>query len=102
MHRATRVRVVAINRRLGLACTLAWTTLAHGQSALPIPHPVDGYLVTKEENSCLECHDRPRDIGKKQAKGQPRPAPASHYGKLEGKPPVADAFFDCTSCHKTT
>jgi nitrate reductase cytochrome c-type subunit len=92
---------VRIERSLGTACTLVWAALASGQTALPIPHPIDGYLVTKEENSCLECHDRPRDIGKRQAKGQPLPAPATHYGKLEGKkPPVADAHFNCTSCHK--
>jgi nitrate reductase cytochrome c-type subunit len=92
---------MSIRRLLALVGLLYLAALANAQTALPIPHPIDGYLVTKEENSCLECHHRPREIGKKQHKGQPLPAPASHYGKLEGKPPVADAYFDCTSCHKT-
>jgi nitrate reductase cytochrome c-type subunit len=66
----------------------------------PITHPIDGYIVTRAENSCLECHDKPRDIGKKRAKGQSVPAPVSHYGgKIEGKPEVVGTHFNCTSCH---
>ncbi len=43
----------------------------------------------------------PSDIGKKRMKGLPPPAPASHYASLEGrKPPTADSYFTCTSCHK--
>jgi nitrate reductase cytochrome c-type subunit len=30
----------------------------------------------------------------------PPPSPATHYGKLEGKPKIADAHFNCTSCHE--
>ena len=82
-----------------VAVVLASTALAQSQTAPSIPHPIDGYLVTRQENSCLECHDSPRDIGKKRVKGLPPPAPASHYGKLEGKPQVDDAHFNCTSCH---
>jgi nitrate reductase cytochrome c-type subunit len=68
----------------------------------PIPHPIDGYIVTRAENSCLECHDKPRDIGKKRAKGQSVPAPVSHYGgKIEGKPEVVGTHFNCTTCHTT-
>jgi nitrate reductase cytochrome c-type subunit len=85
---------------LVIAVAFAPAALAQGQSPPAIPHSIDGYSVTRQENDCLECHDRPREIGKKQKKGLSPPAPASHYGKLEGKPPVADAFFDCTSCHK--
>ena len=34
-------------------------------------------------------------------KGLPPPVPASHYTTLQGKkPPVTDAHFFCTSCHK--
>jgi nitrate reductase cytochrome c-type subunit len=81
-----------------MALVLAFAALAQGQTAPPIPHEIDGYVVTRKENSCLECHDSQRDIGKKR-KGLPPPAPASHYGKLEGKPEIASARFDCTSCH---
>ena len=83
------------------AVAFAVASAAFAQNPTPprIPHPIDGYLVTKQENSCLECHDKPRDIGKKRVKGLPPPAPATHYAKLEGKPEIASTFFDCTSCH---
>ena len=87
-------------RSLGIAFTTLWAALAQAQTAPPIPHSIAGYLVTRAENSCLECHDSPGDIGKKRAKGLPPPAPASHYGTLQGKPQVADSHFFCTSCHK--
>jgi len=73
--------------------------VAQAQTPPPITHPIDGYLVTRAENSCLECHDKPRDIGKKRAKGAPTPSPKSHYASLEGKPEVAAGHFNCTSCH---
>ena len=82
-----------------MAFALASAALAQNQAPPMIPHAIDGYTITRNENDCLECHDRPREIGKKRAKGLSPPAPASHYGKLEGKPAVADAFFTCTSCH---
>ena len=82
-----------------IALALGCAALAQGQVPPPIPHSIDGYVVTRQENNCLECHDRPRDIGKKRAKGLAPPAPATHYGKLEGKPEVAGAHFNCTSCH---
>jgi nitrate reductase cytochrome c-type subunit len=72
---------------------------AQAQTPPPIPHPVDGYLVTRAENNCLECHDKPRDIGKKRTKGAPTPAPKSHYGSLEGKPEIVAGHFDCNTCH---
>jgi nitrate reductase cytochrome c-type subunit len=90
--------VLLVLAALALAAPAAF---AQGGTPPPIPHPIDGYLVTKAENNCLECHDKPRDIGKPRAKGQNVPAPVSHYGgKLEGKPAVAAGFFNCTSCHK--
>jgi nitrate reductase cytochrome c-type subunit len=82
-----------------LALLIAGAALAQDKSAPAIPHSIDGYDVTRKENDCLECHDRPREIGKKRAKGLSPPAPVSHYGKLEGKPELADAHFICTTCH---
>ena len=72
---------------------------AQAQTPPPITHPIDGYLVTRAENNCLECHDKPRDIGKKRAKDAPTPSPKSHYASLEGKPEIAAGHFNCTSCH---
>ena len=82
-----------------IAISLASTALAQGQSPPSIPHAIDGYVVTRQENNCIECHDKPRDIGKKRARGLSPPAPASHYGKPEQKPEIADSYFTCTSCH---
>lgn len=90
-----RIRI-ALPAAVAFAAGLA---LAQG-SPPPIPHPIDGYLVTRAENNCLECHDKPGDIGKKRAKGANVPAPASHYGgKPDAKTPIAAGHFNCTSCH---
>lgn len=91
-------------RRLAtLVLAAAFASAALAQGAAPrIPHPIDGYLVTPQENNCLECHDKPREIGRPRQKGANVPAPASHYGgKLDGTPEVAAAFFRCTTCHNT-
>jgi nitrate reductase cytochrome c-type subunit len=93
-------------KRFGIAvlAALAWSApaaVAQGtKPPPPIAHPIDGYVVTRVENSCLECHDKPRDIGKRRAKGQNVPAPVSHYGgKIEAKPEIAGTHYNCTSCH---
>jgi nitrate reductase cytochrome c-type subunit len=93
-------------KRPGIALLAALVLSAPGalaqgtKSAPPIAHPIDGYMITRAENSCLECHDKPRDIGKPRAKGHNVPAPVSHYGgKLEAKPEIAGTHFNCTSCH---
>ncbi len=81
-----------------LACTA--TTLALAQTPPAIPHPIDGYVVDKDENSCLECHDKPRDIGRKRAKDIPVPAPKTHYASGDAKPRIDAAHLLCTGCHK--
>jgi len=83
-----------------LALAFASSALAQAPAAPAIPHPIDGYYVLKQENNCLECHDQPREIGKKQAKGLPPPAPLSHYAGSGPKPAIADSHFFCTACHK--
>jgi cytochrome c-type protein NapB len=88
-----------MERLLVVVCAVAVAASAEAQAPPQIPHAIDGYVVTRQENNCLECHDRPREIGKKRAKSQPAPAPASHYGKPEGKPAIAGGHYVCTSCH---
>ena len=39
-----------------VAFALGFAALAQGQTPPSIPHSIDGYLVTRQENSCLECH----------------------------------------------
>lgn len=65
-----------------------------------IPHAVDNFVPIKPDaNNCLMCHDKPADIGKKTAKGQPQPIPASHYAKADGKTVLKGSQFDCMLCH---
>jgi nitrate reductase cytochrome c-type subunit len=66
-----------------------------------INHPVDSYLpITANANGCLGCHDRPQEIGRKVAKGQPATASASHYAKgADGKLQMSGASYNCLSCH---
>lgn len=81
-----------------------------GQAAAPLPgsgmppmisHPVGDYLpITARSNGCLGCHDRPQEIGKPVAKGQPAAAPASHYAKgADGKLLLSGASYNCIACH---
>ncbi len=90
-----------MKRTLLIALAALAATVARAADPPRIPHPIDGYLVTRAENSCLECHDKPRDIGKKRAKGAPIPAPASHYADVKAaKPEISSQNFTCTDCHK--
>jgi nitrate reductase cytochrome c-type subunit len=92
----TRVVLVALFAFL----VAASTAFAQSRTPPPITHPIDGYLVTPQENNCLECHDKPKDIGKKLPKGANVPAPVSHYGgKVEGKASIVAGYYNCTSCH---
>ena len=63
--------------RFAALAVVAFAAAAQAQTPPPITHPIDGYLVTRAENNCLECHDKPRDIGKKRAKDTPTPSPKS-------------------------
>jgi nitrate reductase cytochrome c-type subunit len=66
-----------------------------------INHPVDEYLpLTLKSNECLDCHDKPRNIGKPVAAGKAPPAPASHYLMSVGaEPKLAGKQFNCMACH---
>jgi cytochrome c-type protein NapB len=62
-----------------------------------IPHRVEMYLpIVASDNQCLDCHDRPQDIGKKNPSKPPMSR--AHYAsaKLDE---VDGARFTCTQCH---
>lgn len=64
-----------------------------------IPHAIDAMLPIKmDENACLDCHDKPSMMGKKQ-KGRPTAMPESHYTKVEGKWERNNNRYLCTQCH---
>lgn len=68
-----------------------------------IPHKVDSYLpISPEDNQCLECHDKPKLIGKKGTKKSPMSK--AHYidprgSNQEMADEVVGARFNCTQCH---
>lgn len=66
-----------------------------------IPHAVESFLpITATQNNCLMCHALASEVGKKLAKGQPQPIPASHLGKAaDGKPVLKGTQYDCMLCH---
>lgn len=64
-----------------------------------ISHPVEEHLpLTAKSNECLECHDKPQNIGKPVPTGKARPAPISHYTR-PGTPTLLRAQYNCMSCH---
>lgn len=68
-----------------------------------IPHGIADYLpITADDNSCLDCHDRRRLLGKQWKKGKKVPMPDDHYGsfaKKGGSDEVAGSRYTCTQCH---
>lgn len=77
------------------------TAAAPGQPEPPtISHAVDEHLpITLSKNDCLECHDKPQNIGKPVAAGKARPAPASHYVEAAGVRTLSGRQYNCVSCH---
>lgn len=69
-----------------------------------VPHETDSMLpITRGDNSCLECHDRPDEIGVVEVKGG-RPMDRGHYsvhgveGEYEGWV-LSGVRYNCNQCH---
>lgn len=69
-----------------------------------VPHEVDSMLpITRDDNSCLECHDRPDEIGVADVSGG-RPMDENHYA-AKGAAGTADGWklsgarYNCNQCH---
>lgn len=59
-----------------------------------VPHTVEQYALTLDENACLDCHLT------KDLRGQPVPQMGeSHFVKGQAKPTVAMDRFQCDTCH---
>ncbi len=65
-----------------------------------IPHRAEKYMpVNAKMNKCLECHEEPGKIGKKQ-KGKPTPMSEAHYVKSDkGELGISNKHYVCTLCH---
>jgi nitrate reductase (cytochrome), electron transfer subunit len=82
---------------------------AKDQLPLPIPgsgmppmirHAVDEHLpITSTANACLDCHDKPKNIGKLVAAGKAKPAPVSHYVRRDGSLALNGRQYTCMACH---
>ncbi len=66
-----------------------------------IPHEIATMTpITVQENQCLDCHDKPRYVGK-DIKDK-APMSESHYATTGDKPKdwkLSGARFNCTQCH---
>ena len=63
-----------------------------------IPHAIDNFKITRENNPCIMCHGDQSKMGAAKVKGQPMAMPADHWVKGEKK---ADPMHNnCTMCHK--
>jgi len=59
-----------------------------------VPHTVEQYALTQDENACLDCHLT------KELRGQPVPQMGeSHFVKGQPKRTVAMDRFQCDTCH---
>lgn len=64
-----------------------------------VPHNIDDFVpVTRDNNMCVACHNTPDLIGKKLEKGQPTPAPVSHY--IEKTKDLYMGRWNCIQCHR--
>jgi cytochrome c-type protein NapB len=70
-----------------------------------IPHEIATLLpITRANNACLQCHDKPYLIGQELPPTQPTPMPTSHYTDLRNNPDlvtgkVIGSRFVCSQCH---
>jgi len=66
-----------------------------------IPHEIESMLpVSTEANECMDCHDKPRYIGRESSTRSPMPE--SHYrdtGLEQQEWQMAGLRFNCTLCH---
>lgn len=69
---------------------------AYRQAPPLIPHRIDGYQITKDNNQCMSCHDWPQNA----RVGAPKVS-ETHYRDRDGNPldRVAGTRWFCTACH---
>ena len=50
-----------------------------------IPHAIDNFKITRENNPCIMCHGNQAKIGAAKVKGEATAMPATHWTKVDGK-----------------
>lgn len=66
-----------------------------------IPHAVDNFRITRDNNPCIMCHGNQSKIGAPKVKGVPTSMPATHWTKVDGKLVTAPSRHECMLCHAT-
>lgn len=66
-----------------------------------IPHAIDNFVITRDNNPCLMCHGNQAKIGAAKVKGTPTAMPATHWAKVDGKLVTSPSRHQCTLCHAT-
>lgn len=82
------------------------TSMARAFPGAPpqVPHEVDSMLpITLDDNQCLECHDRPDEIGSEAGRGG-KPMDKMHYARAgeEGSDEgwlLSGLRYNCNQCH---
>ncbi|MCL2310362.1 MAG: nitrate reductase cytochrome c-type subunit [Proteobacteria bacterium] len=66
-----------------------------------VPHDTEKYQpISRDQNKCLTCHDRPGQKKKAGDKNDATPISPSHYVKAaDGKLHVAGSRYNCETCH---
>lgn len=50
-----------------------------------IPHAINNFKITRENNPCIMCHGNQAKIGAAKVKGEATAMPATHWTKVDGK-----------------
>lgn len=66
-----------------------------------IPHAIDNFKITRENNPCIMCHGNQAKIGAAKVKGEATAMPATHWTKVDGKLAVSASRHECLLCHAT-
>lgn len=50
-----------------------------------IPHAINNFKITRENNPCIMCHGNQAKIGAAKVKGEATAMPATHWTKVDGQ-----------------
>lgn len=66
-----------------------------------IPHAINNFKITRENNPCIMCHGNQAKIGAAKVKGEATAMPATHWTKVDGELAVSASRHECLLCHAT-
>lgn len=66
-----------------------------------IPHAIDSFKITRDNNPCMMCHANQSALGDPKHNGIPITIPETHWKSVNGKRVLAPSHYECTLCHAT-